>query len=554
MSTTITRPDDRQLDAQAESLCTASGLESRRLASLSQAVVHALEIRIQREQLRRRGHDEPTLLEWAKRFLPKHFSSPASAMHRWMEDQLDLCRTRRGVKINVIGPRGHAKSTVGTLAYPLRAAVESLEPYIWIVSDTRQQATTHLENLKAELTGNRALARKYPDATGRGPVWRRDSIVLRNGVKIEAFGTGQHIRGRRHGAQRPTMIVCDDLQNDGHMSSAHQREQSRNWFHGTLMKAGTKRTNLLHLATALHREALAIELHRTPGWVSETFPAIRHWPEAVELWQQWETLYTNFDDLHRLDTAEAFFRAHRAEMELGATVLWPEEEDLYTLMQMRIEGGKTTFEREKQGQPLNPEMCEWPEAYFEGDLWFDRWPRGLKIKTMALDPSKGSDASRGDYSALVMLGVDEQGVLYVEADLARRPTPQMVADGVAQYCRFQPEGFAVEANQFQELLGREFANEFQRQGILAPDPWLVDNRVNKLVRIRRLGPYLSSRRLRFKAGSPSTRLLVEQMRNFPLGDHDDGPDALEMAIRLAAELLGQDQHGDGLGDHLPVEA
>lgn len=554
MSTAIQRNNRLSTTELAQSLCAAAGLESQRLANLSLAVTRALEVRIERDRLRRRGSDKPGLLDWAKMFLPRHFSSPSSAMHRWMQDQLDLCRNRRGVKVNVVGPRGHAKSTVGTLAFPLRAAVEELEPYIWIVSDTRQQATAHLDNLKAELTGNHELAQHYPDAAGRGPTWRRDAIVLRNGVKIEAVSTGQHIRGRRHGADRPTLIVCDDLQNDGHISSAHQRDQSREWFHGTLMKAGTKRTNVLHLATALHREALAIELHRTPGWLSEIFPAIRHWPEAVELWQQWESLYTNFDDAKRVDTALAFFETHRAEMEAGSSVLWPEEEDLYTLMRMRIEGGKTTFEREKQGQPLNPQMCEWPEEYFEGDLWFDAWPRGLKIKTMALDPSKGSDATRGDFSALVMLGVDDQGVLYVEADLARRPTPAMVADGVAWYQRFQPEGFAVEANQFQELLGREFAAEFQRQGLLAPDPWLIDNRVNKLLRIRRLGPYLSSRRLRFKTASPSTRLLVEQLRNFPIGDHDDGPDALEMAIRLAAELLGQDQTSDGLGDRLPVGA
>lgn len=553
MSKTIAQNTRMSTEDMAQMLCTSAGLEPRRLANLSLAVTRALEVRIERDRLRRREGGEPALLDWAKTFLPRHFSSPSSAMHRWMQDQLDLCRSRRGVKINVVGPRGHAKSTVGTLAFPLRAAVEALEPYIWIVSDTRQQATAHLDNVKAELTGNETLARHYPDAVGRGPVWRRDSIVLHNGVKIEAVSTGQHIRGRRHGAQRPTMIVGDDLQNDGHISSAHQRDQSRDWFHGTLMKAGTKRTNVLHLATALHREALAIELHRTPGWISEIFPAIGHWPEAVELWRQWESLYTNFDDAQRVDTARAFFQAHRSEMEAGSSVLWPEEEDLYTLMKMRIEGGKTTFEREKQGQPLNPQMCEWPEEYFEGDLWFDTWPRGLKLKTMALDPSKGGDAARGDYSALVMLGVDEQGVLYVEADLARRPTPMMVGDGVAWYRRFQPEGFAVEANQFQELLGREFAAEFQRQGLLAPDPWLIDNRVNKLVRIRRLGPYLSARRLRFKASSPSTRLLVEQLRNFPIGDHDDGPDALEMAIRLAAELLGQDETSDGLGDRLPVE-
>jgi hypothetical protein len=29
---------------------------------------------------------------------------------------------------------------------------------------------------------------------------------------------------------------------------------------------------------------------------------------------------------------------------------------------------------------------------------------------------------------------------------------------------------------------------------------------------------------------------VQQLRDFPNGDHDDGPDALEMARRLAIEL------------------
>ena len=67
----------------------------------------------------------------------------------------------------------------------------------------------------------------------------------------------------------------------------------------------------------------------------------------------------------------------------------------------------------------------------------------------------------------------------------------------------------------------------------------INNQVNKLVRIRRLTPYLSNRQLRFKGGSPGARLLVEQLRDFPNGDHDDGPDALEMAVRLAGEMLAQ---------------
>ena len=149
-----------------------------------------------------------------------------------------------------------------------------------------------------------------------------------------------------------------------------------------------------------------------------------------------------------------------------------------------------------------------------------------------------------------MLAVDRQGMLYVDADLVRRPTPQIVADGVDLCRRFRPDVFGIEANQFQELLGGEFAAELARQKLIGIVPWAIENRVNKQTRIRRLGPYLSNRRIKFKSGSPGTRLLVEQLKEFPLADHDDGPDAAEMAIRLAAEWFDRRGRGDGLGDRL----
>lgn len=495
--------------------------------------------------------DVAGLLAWARVYLPAHFTRPPSQMHRWLARQLEHLGECRGTKLNVLGPRGGAKSTIATLAYPLWAAVHRTEPYIWLISDTKHQACAHLENLKAELVGNRQLATDYPDAAGRGPVWRSGSIVLRNGVAIEAFGAGQRLRGRRRQAHRPTLIICDDLQNDSHMQSALARERSWTWFHGTLLKAGTHRTNTVNLATALHRDALALRLNETPGWKSKVFHAIQRWPENMSLWEKWELLYTNLANPNYRDDARRFYEEHRAEMDAGAVVLWPEEEDLYTLMCMRAESGRAAFEREKQNSPINPEMCEWPETYFDESIWFDAWPAATRLKILALDPSKGTGSRRGDYAAFVKLAVDQQGFLYVEADLARRSVPELIATGVELFREFRPDAFGVESNQFQELLGAEFEAEFQRQGVLGVRPWLLDNRVNKLVRIRRLGPYLSSRRIRLKADSPGTRLLWNQLKDFPLGDHDDGPDALEMAIRLAAELFHA-ASDDGLGDRLPV--
>jgi len=492
------------------------------------------------------------LLGWGNRYLPEHLRRPPSRMHAWIAGELDLMRDRRGCKLNVLAPRGGAKSTLGTLIHPLREALEGREPYSWIVSDTLPQARAHLENIRAELEHNSLIAEDYPGSSRVGSIWRAGKLMLANGVVIEAVSTGQRVRGRRHGPHRPTLIVCDDLQNDSHMRSTVQRDRSNQWFFGTLCRAGTKDTNMLNLATALHRDALALELTHKPGWTSRTFSAIERWPENMSLWKAWEAIYTDLSRPDYRDRARAFYDEHREAMDAGAVLLWPEEEDLYSLMCLRVECGYAVFEREKQNVPATPEACEWPETYFDESIWFDQWPARLQLKSLALDPSKGVDSRGSDFSAVVALGVDEAGLLYVEADLARRDIAQIVADTTEWHLRFAPDIFGVEINQFQDLLAAEFEAEFRRQGLLAARPYPLQNTVNKQVRIRRLGPYLASRRLRFKRGSPGTALLLDQLRAFPSGEHDDGPDALEMALRLAIQIQ-QGPNDDGLGNRLAFD-
>jgi predicted phage terminase large subunit-like protein len=53
---------------------------------------------------------------------------------------------------------------------------------------------------------------------------------------------------------------------------------------------------------------------------------------------------------------------------------------------------------------------------------------------------------------------------------------------------------------------------------------------NKRTRIEGLEPLIAQGRLLF---SRQHDKLLEQLRQFPLGAHDDGPDALEMAVRAS---------------------
>jgi predicted phage terminase large subunit-like protein len=487
----------------------------------------------------------PHLDAWARHYLPDYFTRPNSPFHDWLAGQLQDLHTRRGTRWALVAPRGSAKSTWVSLVFPLWAALHGHEPYILLISDSQTQARLLLEAVKRELEDNPLLAAAYPAAVGPGRPWGRDRVRLANGVVLEALSTGAKIRGRRNRAERPSLIIVDDPENDRHVTSAVQRERSWSWFNRAVANAGTPQTNILALGTALHRDCLVLRLSRAGGWHGRTFPALASWPRRMDLWKEWQALYQDYQDPDHEAKAQAFYEHHQVALQDGAQVLWPEHESLHALMCLRATIGPAAFASEKQGDPVDPEQCEWDGTYFDyPGFWFDTWPVGIALRTLGLDPSKGRDARQGDYSALVQLGIDKDQVLYVEADLKRRPTPQIVADGVALIQQFQPAGVAIEINQFQELLIAEFQRVGQQQRVHLPI-YGANNQVNKQVRIRRLGTYLAQRKVRFKARSAGTALLVQQLRDFPVGDHDDGPDALEMALRLLIELWNGRQRPQG---------
>ena len=84
-------------------------------------------------------------------------------------------------------------------------------------------------------------------------------------------------------------------------------------------------------------------------------------------------------------------------------------------------------------------------------------------------------------------------------------------------------------HEFRRQCGEKFNLRWSMYGMMSGG-------LSKIARIRRLSQYVINRELRFKADSPGCRLLVDQLMDFPLGEHDDGPDALEMCTRLPLEV------------------
>ena len=208
-------------------------------------------------------------------------------------------------------------------------------------------------------------------------------------------------------------------------------------------------------------------------------------------------------------------------------------------------------QQELGGEFVAVEGAEWPPEYFSDDLWFRDWPENFVAKAMALDPSKGKDARahkdgrEPDYSFYVWGGVDTRGTVWLDADGNNtRDTTRMVMDGIGLYRQFNPHALCIEVNVFQELLGGEFVRQAREAHIDHLPLYGVNNTEAKEVRIRTIGPYLAKRELRFR-DTPGCRLLVQQLRDFPAGSFDDGPDALAQLLRMLIYLIAGPQAGQG---------
>jgi predicted phage terminase large subunit-like protein len=481
----------------------------------------------------------PKLEEWGRYFFPHYLTKPSSLMHEHMIAKLQGQHVKRGQKTAWVAPRAGAKTTWTTKIYTIYSIAHRLEPYELLVGATEKQAKKNLASIATELESNVRLGHYYPEACGRGPTWNTTELETRNGLKVEALGSGCSARGTSFGSFRPTLITVDDLMTDSDARSGIQRDHLSDWFSHALLPMGDRDTNVLFVGTALHREDTLQRLRTAGGWRFTTFKSLIREPFATDLWDQWRDIFCDPFNPERDLAALAFYQANKKAMDEGALVLWPENESLYDLMLFRNTGGLTTgeaaFQSEKQGNASAASKAEWPDAYFPEKIWFDRWPQ-TRLRSMAVDPSKGK-TDTSDYSAIVSAGISDDGLVYIEADIQRREIPRIVEDGFDLAIEFRPHAFIVEINGFQELLQYDYNRVMTERAIMLPVGGVTNYR-HKPTRIRGLGSYLREGRLRFKQNSPGTKILVDQLRSFPNGSHDDGPDALEMALQGLANLQG----------------
>jgi predicted phage terminase large subunit-like protein len=219
-------------------------------------------------------------------------------------------------------------------------------------------------------------------------------------------------------------------------------------------------------------------------------------------------------------------------------------------MKIRLRIGHAAFDSEYQNDPLNDESAIFKDFTF----WVSRlseWVYGG-----ACDPSLGKQNAKRDPSAILVGGLNrETGVIdIVFASVRRRLPDTIIEDIIGAQKEFHCLRWFVEAIQFQEFLVTELLKRSVARRIPVPAVPIKPN-TDKDLRIQSLQPYVANGFIRFQA---SQRELLDQLRHYPMADHDDGPDCLsmlwhgmtEMMGKIEFHQLGQIRPATQLGDYL----
>ncbi len=385
-------------------------------------------------------------------------------------------------------PRDHGKTTRNTQAMPLWLALNVPGTFVVICAASKESAEDMLDAIKAKLEDDEQLIDDYGMQKVKGNTWSKRKIQLANGSSIAAVGRGQRLRGIKNKFQRPTHIICDDLLDDQEVESATQRRKAYNWFKRVILNLGQGALTII-ANTVMHPADLPstllkeIKEDKLPNWLGLRFKAIT--PAGESLFPgRWplEALYLK-------------------QQTLGA--LWFIE---------------------WMNDPVADEDKVFKEEMFS---FFERQSIDLRDCDlgMGIDPATG--VTDGDYSFIAVVAKHRPtGIYYVMyADGWRESDLEFANRIIDVYCMFPGISFVrFETVQFQAIYKREVMREASKRGVRLP---MVDFKgTNKFLRIKSLAPYIQNGLLMLQK---QQTLLLEHFNQFPRG-HDDGPDAVEMAL------------------------
>lgn len=370
-----------------------------------------------------------------------------------------------------------------------------------------------LNDLKNELKDNDAIHQLFgipkflKDAETDIIVKMPDGHVFR----IIAKGSEQSLRGAKWLNKRPDLIICDDIEEDEQVMNKDRRDKFRRWFYGALIPARSDNGIIRVVGTILHMDSL-LERLMPEFQLQSKKKHLFLIQEPLKLWTKQPTGWKSVK-----------YRAHDDTFE---HLLWPEKKDEKELRRIRADyasqGLPEVYSQEYLNIPIDESV-----AFFKKGEFIDRSlddEKKLLRYYIAADLAI-SEKDRADYSAFVVGGLDENGLLHIVNVLRERMDAREIVETIfALEKHYKPEIFVIEKGQIEKAIG-PFLNEEMPKRNIFPQLYPLTPSVDKWNRARSIQGRMRARAVRFIKDADWYQTFEDELTRFPRDKHDDQVDA-----------------------------
>lgn len=465
---------------------------------------------LKRQELKKMYKD---LLYFGKKCFPTAFTVKSPPFHREIAAYLtDMSKKR----ILIAAPRGSSKSTLTSFLYVLwKALFKSSrdDVFIVIISESRTQAINFLARIKSHLNTTREVKYYFGDMSeATAKRWRTDDIILANGSRIIAIGTGSKIRGFIEKDTRPTDIIVDDFESEKNAFTPEARLKNREWMTEAVIPSLRQHAGggrIIVIGTVISEDCFLFWAKNSTAWHT--------------LW------YKIVDD--------------------DGNPIWADVYPLSKIKQIREEfesvGNLSGFFQEYMNEPQSPDDAPFKPHYIKThDYRFKVKENGEKVLYkgdieipvnvyLGIDPAS-SLSRKADYFTIIPIAVDADENFYVvgehvvHARIDPAKQPDMI---IEKFLATKADRVVIETVAYQEALRSWLRRLMLEKGLYIPGIEKGERpRNSKDVRLLSLVPILASGRFYFH---PNSIDMQAEFLSFPKGQHDDYLDATWYAISKA---------------------
>jgi len=430
-------------------------------------------------------------------------------------------------RVLIAAPRGTAKSTVTSLILPLHKIAfkpSDKDLFIVIISESQTQSINFLSRIKYHLENSNNFKQMFGDY---GPTtakrWTNNDIVLHNGSRIVAVGTGQRVRGFIEGDTRPNLIIVDDYESELNASTPEGRAKNRKWITEAVIPSLSDDGRVVMIGTVISEDCFLYWAKDSPAWNTLWFSIYND--DGKSIWEERfpeERIQQIKQEFESVGNLNGFYQEYMNEAQSPDNAPFKPEYIKLHHYDFKRDNGQNLLVREIDGK-------------------VERRPVSVYC---GIDPAS-SLAARSDFFVIAVIGIDSDNNKYIIDILRDKLDPAIQPETIIKmYKKYKPRRMKIETVGYQEALRSNVRKQMLDEGLYIPGLEKgIKPRQKKSERLLSLVAPLARGEFYFR---PTDIHAQQEFLSYPRGKHDDILDAVYYALDGAKPTRRKEYQADGV--------